>query len=278
MKRTASTKIGIAVLALLLSICPWAIVSGVSAAENGAWPPPTFYTVVARPGDSLASVAARYEVPVASVAKLNRISIHSRVAAGQVLRIPAGLPGTREAVLAEALDRTAPNYAPPPKSFGTVGSVRTPHMETPVPGRSANVDAQVADANDDVPSRRFAWPVRGPVISAFGPGADGERNDGVNIAAMLGAPIHAAAAGTVTYAGDALKDYGNLILIAHPGGYITAYAHAQNLMVARGDRVEKGQIIGTAGESGGVDRPQLHFEIREGGKPVDPLRLLASLP
>ena len=116
------------------------------------------------------------------------------------------------------------------------------------------------------------------MISSFGLASDGERNDGINIAAMLGAPIHAAASGTVTYAGDGLKDYGTLILIAHPGGYVTAYAHAQNISVARGDRVEKGQVIGTAGETGGVDRPQLHFEIREGLKPLNPVRLLAALP
>jgi murein DD-endopeptidase MepM/ murein hydrolase activator NlpD len=116
------------------------------------------------------------------------------------------------------------------------------------------------------------------VISAFGPAGNGERNDGINIAAMLGAPIHAAAAGTVTYAGDELKDYGNLILITHQGGYVTAYAHVQTLMVTRGDHVDKGQIIGEAGETGGVDRPQLHFEIRKGIKPLNPVQLLAALP
>jgi murein DD-endopeptidase MepM/ murein hydrolase activator NlpD len=122
----------------------------------------------------------------------------------------------------------------------------------------------------------FAWPVAGPVIARFGPDGDGERNDGINIAAGLGAPIHAAAAGTVIYAGDELKDYGLLILIAHAGGYVTAYAHAQKIVVSRGEHVAKGQVIGAAGESGGVDRPQLHFEIRRNVRPVNPGLLLAA--
>jgi murein DD-endopeptidase MepM/ murein hydrolase activator NlpD len=101
------------------------------------------------------------------------------------------------------------------------------------------------------------------------------RNEGINIAAELGAPFRAAADGTVSYVG-LLRGYGNLILITHAHGYVTAYAHAENVAVARGEEVGKGQVIGTAGASGGVDRPQLHFEIRRGVKPVDPNLLLAA--
>jgi murein DD-endopeptidase MepM/ murein hydrolase activator NlpD len=254
-----------------------AVITSAIAGENGAWPHPTFYTVVTRPSDTLASLAARYGVSAAAVARLNRLDVHSSIATGEVLRVPAGSAETREAVLDEALDRTAPNYASPPKTFGAGDYVRPSGARSPreQPARVAALVPNVAPAD---PIRRFVWPVRGPVISAFGPASDGERNDGVNIAAMLGAPIHAAASGTVTYAGDELKGYGNLILIAHPGGYITAYAHAQSIEVSRGDHVEKGEIIGTAGETGSVDRPQLHFEIREGLKPINPVRLLASLP
>jgi murein DD-endopeptidase MepM/ murein hydrolase activator NlpD len=122
----------------------------------------------------------------------------------------------------------------------------------------------------------FAWPVQGKVISTFGTGSDGARNDGINIAAATGTPIHAAAAGTVTYAGDELKAYGNLVLIRHADGYVTAYAHAQRLVVAKGDTVSKGQVIGYAGATGDVDSPQLHFEIRHGTQPVDPNALLVA--
>jgi murein DD-endopeptidase MepM/ murein hydrolase activator NlpD len=113
------------------------------------------------------------------------------------------------------------------------------------------------------------------VISSFGPGAHGTRNEGINIAAGRGAPFHAAADGTVSYAGP-LRGYGNLILISHRHSYVTAYAHADNIAVARGGAVEKGQVIGTARTSGGVDRPQLHFEIRRGVTPIDPNLLLAA--
>ena len=121
----------------------------------------------------------------------------------------------------------------------------------------------------------FAWPVNGQVISGFGSTTGGERNDGINIAARLDTPIRAAAGGTVSYA-DSLNGYGKLVLIKHPNGYVTAYAHADRLLVARGDFVAKGQVIGYAGQSGDVSSPQLHFEIRDGVTPVDPQRYLTA--
>ena len=117
--------------------------------------------------------------------------------------------------------------------------------------------------------------MNGTVISGFGAAANGERNDGINIATRLDTPIRAAASGTVSYA-DTLNGYGELVLIKHSNGYVTAYAHADRLLVARGDFVAKGQVIGYAGTSGDVTSPQLHFEIRNGVTPVDPERYLAS--
>jgi murein DD-endopeptidase MepM/ murein hydrolase activator NlpD len=121
---------------------------------------------------------------------------------------------------------------------------------------------------------QFLWPVSGRVISGFGGTMSGEKNDGINIATTQGEPIHASAPGTVTYCGNELKGYGNLVLIRHDGGYVTAYAHTDNILVGRGDRVSAGQIIATAGSTGDVDAPQLHFEIRRGIRPVDPRSLL----
>lgn len=129
-------------------------------------------------------------------------------------------------------------------------------------------------ARADAPS--FAWPVSGPVISDFGSTANGGKNDGINIATAMDAPIHASASGTVTYAGDELKNYGNLVLVKHEGGFTTAYAHANRLVVARGDFVAKGQVIGYAGQSGDVTTPQLHFEIREQTTPVNPRPYLGA--
>jgi murein DD-endopeptidase MepM/ murein hydrolase activator NlpD len=126
------------------------------------------------------------------------------------------------------------------------------------------------DAPNETASVAFAWPGSGKVIASFGTAGNGERNDGINIAMKLGAPIKAAAGGTVSYSGDALKDYGNLLLIKHDGGYVTAYAHAERLLVQRGDVVTQGQVIAYAGRTGDVTTPQLHFEIRHGTTPVDP--------
>lgn len=122
----------------------------------------------------------------------------------------------------------------------------------------------------------FVWPVSGDIISNFGGPANGERNDGINIGTAMGTPIHAAASGTITYAGNELKDYGNLVLIKHEDGYVTAYAHADRLIVTRGDVVSRGQVIGYAGQTGDVSRPQLHFEIRRDTQPVNPKPLLMA--
>lgn len=122
----------------------------------------------------------------------------------------------------------------------------------------------------------FAWPVSGRVISDFGATSTGGKNDGINIATSTGAPIHASASGTVTYAGDELKNYGNLVLVKHSGGYTTAYAHAERLVVAKGDFVARGQVIGYSGQTGDVTSPQLHFEIRQATTPVNPRAYLTS--
>jgi murein DD-endopeptidase MepM/ murein hydrolase activator NlpD len=126
----------------------------------------------------------------------------------------------------------------------------------------------------DRPGRGFLWPVRGSVISDFGSKPGGLQNDGINIAAPRGTPIRAADAGTVVYAGNELRGFGNLLLVRHAEGWITAYAHADELMVKRGDPVRRGQTIGRVGATGGVTSPQLHFEVRRGSRPQNPRDLL----
>ncbi len=116
----------------------------------------------------------------------------------------------------------------------------------------------------------FGWPVRGTIISAFGPKGQGLDNDGINISAPKGSPVKAADGGMVAYAGNEMKGFGNLVLIKHEGGWVTAYAHLERLVVAKDNIVAKGDMIGTVGTSGGVASPQLHFEARQDGKPVDP--------
>ncbi len=117
----------------------------------------------------------------------------------------------------------------------------------------------------------FRWPISGDIVSPFGPKDDGRRNDGVNIAAARGTPIVAAENGVVSYAGNEVRGYGNLVLIRHDEEWVTAYGHADRVLVRRGERVDVGQTIATVGSSGTVATPQLHFEIRRGSKAVDPL-------
>jgi murein DD-endopeptidase MepM/ murein hydrolase activator NlpD len=118
---------------------------------------------------------------------------------------------------------------------------------------------------------KFRWPAKGRVIASFGPRADRTQNDGINILVPQGTSVVAAEGGTVAYAGSELKGYGNLVLIRHEGNWVSAYAHNETLLVKRGDKVERGQAIAKAGKTGAVDQPQVHFELRQGSKPVDPM-------
>ena len=120
----------------------------------------------------------------------------------------------------------------------------------------------------------FRWPVRGKVITSYGAKTNGKANDGINLAVPEGTPVKAAEDGVVAYSGNELKGYGNLVLVRHSNGYVTAYAHASELLVKRGDTIKRGQIIAKSGQSGEVGSPQLHFEIRKGSSPVDPLQFL----
>ncbi|WPZ32984.1 LysM peptidoglycan-binding domain-containing M23 family metallopeptidase [Thalassobaculum sp. OXR-137] len=122
--------------------------------------------------------------------------------------------------------------------------------------------------------RGFTWPVKGRVISGFGPREGGLHNDGINILAPAGSEVRAAENGIVVYAGNELRGFGNLLLVKHDDGYTTAYAHADQLLVGRGDQVQRGQVIATVGQTGNVSQPQLHFEIRKGPRPVDPRKQL----
>jgi len=120
----------------------------------------------------------------------------------------------------------------------------------------------------------FRWPVRGKVITSYGAKTNGKSNDGINLAVPEGTPVKAAEDGVVAYSGNELKGYGNLVLVRHSNGYVTAYAHASELLVKRGETIKRGQIIAKSGQSGEVGSPQLHFEIRKGSSPVDPLQFL----
>ncbi len=122
----------------------------------------------------------------------------------------------------------------------------------------------------------FRWPVRGRVIEEFGANANGNRNDGINLAVPEGTSVKSAEDGEVIYSGNELKGYGNVVLVKHTDGWVTVYAHASDLLVNKGDKVTRGQIIARAGATGSVTQPQLHFELRKGQKPVDPKTYLTN--
>ena len=179
---------------------------------------------------------------------------------------------------------------PLPVKVNHVAAARPRCICQPVPVPTARPDwtdnaakpaASVQQASLPPPSTArsdFTWPVHGRVIWEFGVREGGERNDGINIAVREGEPIRAAGDGTVTYEGDELKNYGNLVLIKHDNGYATVYAHAESFIVSKGQHVARGQVIGYGGSTGDVSTPQLHFEIRRGARePVDPRTLLGPL-
>ncbi|MBL6939922.1 MAG: M23 family metallopeptidase [Alphaproteobacteria bacterium] len=151
-------------------------------------------------------------------------------------------------------------------------------QNNPPPARPAAPQAATytPDPSPGDAGATFVWPIQGRVIADFGATSSGGRNDGINIAAATGTPIHAAGAGQVSYAGNELRGYGNLVLIKHDGGYVTAYAHADRIVVNRGDYVARGQVIGYSGQTGDVTSPQLHFEIRKGITPVNPRTMLTT--
>src|SRR5262249_22262382 len=131
-----------------------------------------------------------------------------------------------------------------------------------------------AVAMGDVAKPHFIWPVKGRLISGFGPAGKGLHNDGINIAAPLGSQVRTVDNGVVAYAGNELKGFGNLLLIKHENGLTTAYAHNDKLLVHKGDTVRRGQVIATVGKTGNVTAAQLHFEVRVGTQAVDPQEYL----
>jgi murein DD-endopeptidase MepM/ murein hydrolase activator NlpD len=150
----------------------------------------------------------------------------------------------------------------------------------PKPGAEiARVNAKAEDALKAAQSTAlplFHWPVQGHIIAGFGSLLDGGRNDGINLAVPEGTPVKAAEDGTVSYAGNGFKGHGNLVLIRHSNGYFTLYAHAKELLVQHGDQIKRGQVIAHSGQTGNVNAPQLHFEVRKDATPLDPMRFLKS--
>ena len=232
-------------------------------------------------GDTLLSIARRNHVPVAQLAKANNLEPSSKLRLGMKLTVPgakaaAVAPVAQPVAVATAQPAAA---ASPPASkvaAATAGPPQAAHLAQATgkieDAAAAETPVKASEATGALPT--FRWPVRGKVITAYGAKANGKANDGINLAVPEGTPVKAAEDGVVAYSGNELKGYGNLVLVRHANGYVTAYAHASELLVKRGDTIKRGQVIAKSGQSGEVGSPQLHFEIRKGSSPVDPLQFL----
>lgn len=250
------------------------------------------YTVTS--GDTVYSIARRHGISRDALIAHNNLQSADQIRVGQTLAIPNAQQAA--AATSPARPVQAPAPAPIQTQTGTVqtGAVQTVSVqstpETPTVTaetvETANTGAQdtrVATRTNDMPApaamsaTTFRWPARGRILSSFGEKSNGQVNDGINIAVPEGTSIRASENGTVIYAGNELQGFGNLVLVRHEGDWVTAYAHNSELMVRRGDTVQRGQIIARAGSTGNVTTPQLHFEVRQGSKPVDPLKHLSAL-
>ena len=233
-------------------------------------------------GDTLASIARKNHISAAELARANGLDPSAKLKLGTRLTVP----GTKTAAVAApaapvgaapvagTLQPVAAAHAPATKmaAAAPVQSARLAQATANVEEKPAETPAKAAEATGALPT--FRWPVRGKVVTSYGAKTNGKSNDGINLAVPEGTPVKAAEDGVVAYSGNELKGYGNLVLVRHSNGYVTAYAHASELLVKRGDTIKRGQVIAKSGQSGEVASPQLHFEIRKGSSPVDPLQFL----
>ncbi len=267
-------------------------------------PPPTQYR--AREGDTIEDVARLFDLPAVALAQMNGFEMPLTLTAGQIIEIPsypffahetAKITPKRplkkdvqkDVQVATITPPPAKNIITPPLPSVTVKPIpapkklpsepknhsvahKTPTAETIEKPSSVALVTTPATHIKMPPLRSpFIWPVNGKTLLKYGNQPSGLFNEGINIAAAAGTPVHAAADGRVVYAGNGIKGYGNLILIKHKGGWVTTYAHLQDIRVTEKTNVTAKQLIGTIGDSGDVKEPQLHFEIRKGTKAINPV-------
>jgi len=271
--------------------------------------------VEVQPGDTVYAIARRYDVSPQGVIRENRLAAPYSLTIGQALKLPNGAArlaapaNTRQVVARDRLYNVKPgdtlysisrrsnvpvqtivaaNYLEIPYTLNVGQNLLIPqsskrlahstYKATAAPRNLTDIARQASYTPPAAaPSKAlFEWPVRGAVISSYGPGDLGRHNDGVNIAAPAGTPVRAAADGEIVYRGDELDGYGNLLLVKHSDGFVTAYAHTDAMLVRKGQKVHQGQVIAKVGQTGSVSSPQLHFEIRQDLKSVNPRELLGA--
>jgi murein DD-endopeptidase MepM/ murein hydrolase activator NlpD len=223
---------------------------------------------VVKDRDTVEALSFKYDVPIQTIVQRNRLPSPPRLKAGQTLEMPGAkyvpdnVPGTETAATSAGPGPVKREGLPPP-----------PQGEPPRSAQPAGQPTPLSPAADSVtvpatPPPRFAWPVQGKVVGNYGT-SGGQKNDGIDIQTEMGAPVKAADAGTVVYAGNEVRGMGNLVLVSHNGGWITAYANNESLSVKKGDSVKKGQVIAKADA-------KVHFEVRRANKTLDPLTVLPA--
>lgn len=231
-------------------------------------PPPREYRV--RAGDTLYGVSRVFDVSTADLARQNNLRSPYILRTGQILRLPVPM-------------RTGGASSHAVSSSVKTAAVKADHAQLPtkaLPAKTAapsKVSSKTSSrqiSSPRVPKRsssgKFLKPVPGKVISGYGPKKNGLHNDGINIKAPRGTPVKATENGVVVYAGNALKGSGNLVLVRHDDGWMSAYAHMDSIRTKKGTTIDRGALIGTVGSTGSVDTPQLHFELRRGTNAVNP--------
>ncbi len=229
--------------------------------------------------DTVNSISQRYGVPSQTIIDRNNLKAPYTLKVGQYIE----LPGAR--FVADNTGGASPaptppgpvkrDSLPPPTEHKIAAGQPTPLSPPAVEAGKTERKTEATVAA--TPPPRFAWPLRGKILTPYGTGQGGQKNDGIDIQATTGEPVKAADGGTVIYAGSDVAHLGNLLLVQHQGGYITAYGNNEALLVKKGDTVKKGQTIAKAGNSGGASSPRLHFEVRRGGsRTVDPMTVLPA--
>lgn len=219
-------------------------------------------------GETGIAIARAYGVSWSEVVTLNALSEPYVLRAGQFLRLPDSASAVPLSDTPQSAQAMADAF-----TLNIDDIVTGSQPARPEPGRPAASFATPISTPGAF-GGAFGWPLEGRLVGRFGSQGGGRVNDGINIAAAPGTPVDAAGDGVVVYAGNEISVFGGLVMVDHGGGWITAYGHLGGLAVKRGDRVKRGAVLGQVGDTGYVDTPQLHFEIRKDRRPIDPLTKL----
>lgn len=226
-------------------------------------PAPSVHIV--QKGDTIYSISRRYNVDMSVLTRTNNLYAPYSIYLGQILKLPGSVVEPTEHWI---------SLKKQPTQTAVRNTAKSAPKQTKTGRKSLRKTAVRLPTPPDRAKAKFAWPVNGTVMNKFGSAGGGRHNDGINIKVAEGTFVRAAENGVVAYAGNELKGFGNLLLVKHADGWITAYAHNKEFLVKRGDTVKRGQPMAKAGKTGNAKEPQLHFEIRRGTKAVDPMSYL----